>query len=171
VKKIIWFSFLSSVLISELALSNGVASYVESEISFSEIKNKYQESRAWATCSVTFLFYSQYMAKEKPARSKQLQQVSNGAKLASRISLFLRSVGDSPSVEKFSATWNASGVASESDFEIATTALLAELESSKTFGDSLALTLEACGKNLSQQEAYVESWRELSASGLFEAEK
>ncbi len=134
---------------------------------FPLMKNKHEESRAWASCSAAYLVYADILSADKPATAKQVKNLSNGATLASQISLFMRSLDDSPTKDEFAAAWEASALTRDSNKEVAYTALLSEFElAPETALKELDSKLTRCADNLKHQQAYVETYREMVSTGL-----
>ena len=75
--------------------------------------------------------------------------------------------------ERFNATWAYSKVAMEEWPKTARTTLLFDdevlgAEGRDQFVDNLTDTVKICMDNLEAQQVYIDTWRELYKSGLFE---
>ena len=163
IKAFIYFYFFIIVFVPLEAFSQDINSKKE----FGEFESKYEESRAWARCSAAYLFYSEILIEDKPATAKQVKNLSNGAKLTSQVSIFLRSLGEDYSAEELSTAWSGAKLTSESDYEIAVTALAAQFEeSSSTAIEELSSMLDVCSTGLKRQQAYVEAYREMVSTGI-----
>ena len=150
-----------------VAQSQEADPFLSTQVDFPLMKNKHDESRAWASCSAAYLVYSDILSEEKPATAKQVKNLSNGAILSSQISLFMRSLDDSPTKEEFAAAWEASALTRDSNKEVAYTALLSEFElDPETALKELDAKLTRCADNLKHQQAYVETYREMVSTGL-----
>jgi len=171
---IIYWIFPIALLISATTVhaeSKGTP-YVVANKSFLEIKDINRQAEAWAMCAATYDAMAEILAQERPARAKQISDLANGAELAVTMSMVTDRLDTDITPAQFDALWKIAQVAGETLPETRRTMLLAEMESSKdkengnAFLENLSATFEVCINNLSGQQMYIDSWRELAKSGL-----
>lgn len=149
-------------------------SYVDDSKPFIAIQDVNRQAEAWAMCAATYDLTAELFAKDRPARAQQFSELANGAELAVAMSIVNDGIVKDISPDKFDALWEAAKISHTELPKTRRTMLLAELESSSEnskigtsiFLSNLSATLEVCVKNLEAQQMYIDTWRELSKSGL-----
>lgn len=146
--------------------------FVDDSKSFLEIKDINRQAEAWAMCAATYDAMAELLSEEQPARSQQISELANGAEMAVIMSMVTDGIDTDITPERFNSLWKMAQVVGTELPKTRRTMLLAEMESSKTkeqagiFLSNLSATFEVCVKNLSGQQMYIDSWRELGISGL-----
>ena len=124
-------------------------------------------------CSAVYDFTSEILREEQPAQAKFYGNLANGAGVAvamtfveSMISDIQKYDSDVAIKERFSATWEHAKRMMQEIPNTQRTKLLAFMEVSDTFFESLGKIVRICMKNGESQQMYVDSWRDLASSGL-----
>ena len=150
--------------------SIAATSYLDTDQLFNTIEDEYSRTQAWGTCVALYDLMSKMQAEASPAYSKQMSDLSNGAKIALYIDYFLGMDVDADSAE-ISARIKMANVLMDGIPETQLTAMLADGERLQHNEEWLSLvvgTLELCMKNLETQQELINLWREMYASGAFE---
>ena len=134
-----------------------------------DIKNVDREAEAWARCSCVYSLASDLFSS-KPAISKQLKNLSNGAKF----SIVMAHVADgikneNITPEEFTALWNYSKTLIDTISETQTTLILAQIEATEDtelIQKRLLNSLKICQDNSEYQQMYIDLYRSLGKSGL-----
>jgi hypothetical protein len=150
--------------------SIAATSYLETDQLFITIEDEYARTQAWGTCVALYDLMSKMQAETSPAYSKQMSDLSNGAKIALYIDYFLGIDVDADSAE-ISARIKMANVLMDGIPETQLTAMLADGERLQHNEEWLSLvvgTLKLCMKNLETQQNLINVWREMYASGAFE---
>ena len=161
------------ITIGQISAEERGASYVDGSKYFLEIKNKNRQAEAWAMCSATYDAMAELLSEAQPARSQELKELANGAKIAVTMSLMSDCLND-PEItpERFNSLWKIAKLLGSELPKTRQTMLAAEAESAagkknaKIFIANLSATLAVCFKNLEGQQMYIDIWRELAKSGL-----
>ena len=145
--------------------------YVDGSKPFIEIKDIKRQAETWAVCAASYDIMATIMEARDPARSRQLGDLANGAKVAVGMTLVINDLDPEISPEKFEALWTESNVAMAAWPQAQLTSILAEAEAAgaegaEEFGKKINATVVTCINNLKGQRWYVDTWKELVDSGL-----
>ena len=145
--------------------------YVDGTKSFLKIKNANRQAEAWAMCVASYKVMAVILSQSAPARSQQLKELSNGAKVAILMSQVTDGLSTDMAPGKFNSLWKMAQLSSIELPKTRITMLAAELESAnkkgkEAFLNNLSATVAVCAKNLPAQQMYIDTWRELAKSGL-----
>ena len=170
-KLVIVTSFVIGVCSFSAHATEAGKSYIDGSKSFLEIKDINRQAEAWAMCSAAYDVMAELLSEAQPAQSKQLSEFANGAQLAVTMSMFAEGLDPEITPERFNALWKVAQLAGTEIPKTRRTMLEAEAEATpkediSKFISNLAATVEVCVENLSGQQAYIDTWRELAKSGL-----
>jgi len=176
------------VLFASLAIGDEAAKspvgkpYVNGEDPFVAIEDLNRQAETWAVCAAAYSLAAELLDGQEggSARSEELNNMGNGAKLAIPMTLLgalteNRSSDDPALAKKFSSIWSYGKVAMKEWPEVQRTAILADLERAQDDEDAvsqwlanLMSTVAVCMKNAESQQMYIDLWRSLATSGIFE---
>lgn len=167
---------LSVFSISKANADEDATPYVDGSKSFLEIKNVNRQAEAWAMCAATYDFMAELLSDSRPARSKQLNELANGAKVAVTIAIVSDGLNTKISQDRFNALWSMAKLSGTEIPKTKLTMLAADAEASTgksydVFVRNLTATLDICIINLEGQQVYIDTWRELAKSGLLQIPK
>ncbi len=167
---------LSVLSISKANAADDAAPYVDGSKSFLEIKDVNRQAEAWAMCAATYDLMAEILSEAQPARSKQLRELVNGAKVAVTMSIVYDGLDPKISPDRFNALWSMAKLSGTELPKTRLTMLAAEAEANtgknnEVFIRNLTATVEICIRNLEGQQMYIDTWRELAKSGLLQTPK
>ena len=166
---------LSILSISKANAAEDATPYVDGIKSFLEIKDVNRQVEAWAMCAATYDFMAGILSETQPARSKQLSELANGAEVAVTMAIVSDGLDPEISQDRFNALWSMAKLSGTELPKTRFTMLAAEAEAEADTGKNnavflknLTATLEICIRNLEGQQMYIDTWRELTKSGLLQ---
>lgn len=162
---------LSVLSICKANAAEDTTPYVDGSKSFLEIKNVNRQAEAWAMCAATYELMAEILSEAQPARSKQLKELTTGAKVAVTMAIVSNGLDPKISQDRFTALWTMAKLSGTELPKTRSTMLAAEAEANTgknngVFIKKLTATIEICIKNLEGQQMYIDTWRELAKSGL-----
>lgn len=148
-------------------------SYVDDSIKIIDTADIHREAQAWGICAAAYDLIAEILQESAPARAKLLSDLANGAELAVIISMVTREIDDEMTPEQFNNVWNFSKISGGEIPKTMLNVLLADLEADNSEGKStfladLGKTVVVCASNSEGQQAYIDMWRDLAKSGLFQ---
>lgn len=144
--------------------------YVDGSIPFMMIKDVNRQAEAWGTCAAAYEILAE-LIPSKPAQSRRLKDLSNGAIMSVMMIHFLDGLSSDITQEQFNTRWSYAKILADSIPQTQRTRMLADAEALESqglelFTDKILATVNACADNLEGQRVYVDTWRELAKSGL-----
>lgn len=172
--KIKYAVFFLSLMIGTQVFAENQASYLLVDKKFTSIADVNQQAKAWATCSAAYNVMSTVMAKQNPDLAQQYKTLSNGASLSVAMSHVSSGLSSNSSNNSAKALWEGSKDLVNS---IPQTQQKLILEEAKAFGEAgtelflnkLTNTVKSCLDNLDEQNAYIDSWKDMAQKGLLKA--
>jgi hypothetical protein len=148
-------------------------SYLDNSIKIIDTADIHREAQAWGICAAAYDLMAEILQESAPARAKLLSDLANGAELAVIISMVTREIDDEMTPEQFDNVWNFSKISGGEIPKTMLNVLLADLEADNsegknTFLADLGETVAVCASNLEGQQTYIDMWRDLAKSGLFQ---
>jgi hypothetical protein len=135
------------------------------------IANVNREAEAWAMCAASYDLLSSLLKGSQPAQATYIADLANGAELAVMMAIVSRELLENEDISpaQFTALWSTAKTMMKKLPETSQKFLSAKIEQE---GDkaipNLATTVKFCSDNQESQQYYVDYWRELSKSGLFQ---
>lgn len=171
----VFLGFAASIVISSVSAEEELkgVSYIENQV-IAGNPDKYAEAADWGMCSAAYSKSAEIYANFQPATSERLSQMANGAKVPILMIFVLKSAegGEDGIKDRFASALAMGKVSMVSITETASTRLASDFELMSTDGPSeqwfanLAETVNVCIQNSEAQQDYIDSWRDLAASGM-----
>jgi len=145
--------------------------YVDGNKPFTAINDVNRQAEAWAACAASYEVMSSLLLEAQPARSQQMKERSNGAKIAVTMTLVIDDLDSDISQVRFNALWEYAKLAGNEWPTTQRTAILVDAEEmgaegAERFFEKVVATIDICISNLDAQQLYIDSMRELAKSGL-----
>ena len=160
-------------LATNLAIADSHTFLSDNEV-FLAIENPHREAEAWATCSASLDILAEIAAEDSPAQAKQIHQSANGAGVAIAMSIIADGIDEEKSPEQLSNMMTFAVTQMDSLVDVERVAILSELEKmsqnsqADKFMEKLGNTAAVCSKNAETQQMYIDLWKDMAKSGMFD---
>lgn len=144
-------------------------SYISYKQPFPLIDDVNRQAEAWATCAAVYRIMSNL--SDSPAESTQYNNTGNGAEVAVLMTFMYSVISeDNPEPSKFYSTWEYAKTLMEAMPEAQSATIMADSKYQETdkWVANLSATLLQCAGNVEFQQAYIDAYRAMLISGLFE---
>ena len=153
------------------ALAKKEDTYLASDRPFAMITNVNDEVLAWATCSATLTIISELIEGENPNAALQMNNLSNGADASILMSQVSRVIAKEDfDIAELNATISYCKLQMTEAPKAQQAIILSDLEllGAEVMMEKLNTTLEQCIKNNETQKMYVDMWRDMVRTGIFQ---